>query len=89
MQRTVVIRTYGDMSMSKPIVNALVQPAVNINELNRLRAELGVSKYSRSDEYIARLREAKVKYHVEPATGIKAKLWGLLGLVILLKGEFN
>ena len=89
MQRTVVIRTYGDMSMSKPIVNALVQPAVNINELNRLRAELGVSKYSRSNEHIARLREAKVKYHVEPVTGIKAKLLGLLGLVILLKGEFN
>lgn len=89
MQRALVIRTYGNPDTAKSIANALVRhvPDIDYAELNRLRAEIGVYKHNnnRRDEYLAKIREAESKYHVEPITGIRAKLWGLLGLAILLR----
>ena len=91
MQRTLVIRTYGNQELAMPIANALQPnyPQIDRVELERLRAELGVHRSSDHKRNINRIKEAELKYHVEPVTGIKAKLLGLVGLVLLLKGDSN
>lgn len=82
MQRALVIRTYGNINLAKPIVQNLESP-----ELKRLRAQIGVHAPRCSQYYRKKIRQIPRKYPIHYMSPVKSKLWGLYGLIILLARE--
>ena len=77
--RALVIRTYGDLELARPIANNLESP-----ELRRLRAKVGVNAPVRNAHYARMIMEAKKKYAVRPISPARERMWGVIGLMVLL-----
>lgn len=83
MQRTaLVIKTYGDVDMSRAIVNGMES-----RELNRLRAESEFHKHKDTKKYKKMIAEAQRKYAVKPPNRLQQWFWGNIGLIALLLDE--
>lgn len=77
--RTAVYKIYGDAKTGSVIANALAQP-----ELMKLRAQIGVIKPVRARETQERIMEARIKYAVKPMPMWKQRIWGYIGLLVML-----
>ena len=84
MQRTIVYRFSGDKEMGNSIANVLANP-----ELQRLRAQIEISKPTRSEYYRKKIEEADRKYAIKPCPVWKQRLWGILGLLVLVCSEWK
>lgn len=82
MERTAVCRIYGNSELGNMLANTLAQP-----ELERLRAEVGVAKSIRTEQYRKMIEEANRKYAVKKMSKFKQKVWGLIGLVLVVMKE--
>ena len=78
-QRALVIRTYGNQELAKSMAVTMESP-----ELKRLRAELGIKEPRERKDFRKKILEARRKYKVKPMKPFKRKLWGMVGLIILL-----
>lgn len=82
MERAAVCRIYGDNELGNMIANTLAQP-----ELKRLRAEIGVAKPVRSEYYRKKIDEANRKYTIKKTSKWKQKIWGIIGLAVIIAKE--
>ena len=81
MQRTLIIRTYGDANLAKTVAHSFENP-----ELKRLRAELGVRNFGSDQECIKKMRELPKKYPIRKRNPVAEKLLVLYAFVwVLLK----
>ena len=78
-QRALVIRTYGNQELAKSM--ALTFESA---ELKKLRAQLGVKAPRERSNCQEKIREARKKYRIKPISPFKRKIWGIIGLAVLL-----
>lgn len=78
-QRALVIRTYGNQELAKSMALTLES-----SELKKLRAQLGVKAPREKNDCRKKIIEARKKYKIKPISPFKRKIWGIIGLVILL-----
>ena len=74
-----VIKTYGDANITIPVANTFESA-----ELKKLRAKVDVSAPVRSRQYKAMIRDARRKYRVKPLSPFQQRIWGYIGMLVLL-----
>ena len=79
MQRALVIRTYGDLNLAKPIASSLEN-----QELLRLQAKLGVKSYREKKDYQRKIQEIPKKYPIRKISPAAQKFWALYGFICVL-----
>lgn len=77
--RALVIRTYGDQDFANSMAAAMES-----SELKRLRAELGIKEPRERNDFRKKILEARRRYRVKPMKPFKRKIWGIIGLIVLL-----
>ena len=83
MERTTIYRIYGsNKELGEMVANTLAQP-----EIKKLRAQIGAIKNVRSKEIAKKIAEAREKYESPIMPEWKQKLWGIIGLIVLVVQE--
>lgn len=76
-----VIKTYGNQELAKSMASAMES-----TELKKLRAKLEMREHRDHDYYQMKTIEARRKYKVKPMSPFKQRLYGAVGLIMVLSG---